>query len=163
MDEVRRTVDARPMGPAPSVAMFQRLVGILAAIVVVSACAGGATKSPPSTDGLREIKVELTDGLRIRPDVLNVAAGETVRFVVTNAGSVDHEFFIGDEIAQESHGEEMAANGGRVEDSANGVGVKPRTREALVFTFAGAGSLIAGCHLPGHFGAGMRAAIAIGF
>lgn len=162
MDEVRRTVDAGPMGPAPSAAMLQRLVGILAAIVIVSGCEGGTTESPPPTDGLREIKVELTDGLRIRPDVLNVAAGETVRFVVTNAGSVDHELFIGDEIAQEAHAEEMAANGGRLEDSANGVGVGPRTREALVFTFAEAGSLVAGCHLPGHFGAGMRATIAIG-
>lgn len=162
MEEVRRTVDSRPIRPAPSTVMFQRLVGILAVIVFASGCAGGATASPSPTDGLREITVELTDGLRIGPDVLNVAAGETVRFVVTNAGSVDHEFFIGDEVAQEAHAKEMEANGGKLADSANGVGVEPRTREALVFTFSGAGSLIAGCHLPGHFGAGMRATITIG-
>lgn len=142
--------------------MLLRSIGLLAVLALAVGCAGGASASPPPTDGLREIQVELTDGLRIRPDVLNVVAGETVRFVVTNAGSVNHEFFIGDEIAQDAHAKEMSANGGRLVDSANGVGVEPRQREALVFTFAEAGSLIAACHLPGHYGAGMRATIAIG-
>lgn len=143
--------------------MFLRSTGLLAVLALVVGCASGASAPPsPPTDGLREIQVELTDGLRIRPDVLNVSAGETVRFVVTNAGSADHEFFIGDEMAQEAHEKEMNTTGGRLVDSADGVGVEPRQREALVFTFVEAGSLIAGCHLPGHYGAGMRATIAIG-
>jgi len=97
----------------------------------------------------------------MKPDVLEVSAGETVRFVVTNAGSIDHEFFIGDEIAQEAHAVEMAGTGGRLQDGANGVGLKPRTRESLVFTFDQAGSVLVGCHLPGHYQAGMKATIAI--
>ncbi len=144
----------------------RRVPPALAAIVALAVTAAGcgsraATDSPPPTDGLREIQVELTDGLRIKPDLFEVTAGETVRFVVTNAGGIDHELYIGDEIAQQAHADEMRATGGRLQDSDRGVGLKPKTRNSLMFTFTEAGSLIAGCHLPGHFQAGMRATIAI--
>ncbi len=142
-------------------AMSKLVAVLLTALLVVACGTGAATDPPPPTDGLREIRVELTDGLRFRPEHYEVAAGETVRFVVSNAGVLDHEFFIGDEIAQADHEKEMSSTGGRLQDSANGVGVRPRERESLVFTFAEAGSLIVGCHVPGHFGAGMRATIAI--
>lgn len=151
--------------PAPSEPMRQRttltvLTGLLT--LLVAACGPSAsTTSPSPPDGLREIQVELTDGLRIVPELFQVQAGETVRFVVTNAGVVDHEFYIGDEIAQGAHEKAMASTGGRLVDSAEGVGIEPRTRESLVYTFAGAGSLIVGCHVPGHFGGGMKATIAI--
>lgn len=134
----------------------------LATMLVVACGAPAASDSPPPDDGLREITVEMNDSLRFAPDLLEVSAGETVRFVVINGSSLDHEFYIGDEIAQEAHAQEMSSTGGRLQDSASGVGIKPRQREALVFTFAGAGSLIVGCHIPGDYGAGMRATIAIG-
>ena len=148
--------------PSAVIGSRGRIVGLgLSAFLVVACGAPAPSDSPPPTDGLREVQVELTDGLRMKPDLLEVGAGETVRFVVTNAGTTDHEFFIGDEIAQEAHADDMAATGGRLQDSVNGVGLKPRTRESLAFTFVEAGSVIVGCHVPGHYQAGMKATIAI--
>ena len=144
--------------------MRSRAAVVLAvAASLIGACGTpAASDSPPPDDGLRQITVEMNDSLRFAPALLEVSAGETVRFVVINDGSLDHEFHIGDEIAQGAHAQEMSSTGGRLQHSASGLGIKPRQREALVFTFAGAGSLIVGCHIPGHYGGGMKATIAIG-
>lgn len=38
-----------------------------------------------------------------------MSVGETVRFVVTNAGSVEHEFFAGTQAEQAEHAQSMEA------------------------------------------------------
>ena len=70
--------------------------------VLVSACAsGGATATPAASDApATRIEVTLTHALKIEPAAISVPAGVPVTFVVTNTGTTDHEFFLGDEAAQ---------------------------------------------------------------
>lgn len=156
------------------------LLGFLAVVVV--ACAGTASpgpstapsEAPPSvapteahaspsvpTEAVR-IEVTLTDTFRIEPATLAVPLGRPVTFVVTNAGVLEHEFFIGDEAAQAEHEQEMIANGGLMHDHSNAIGVKPGATKELTMTFESAAALLAGCHIAGHYAAGMKAAIEVG-
>ena len=90
-----------------------------------------------------------------------VPAGEPVTFVVTNTGSIDHEFFLGDEAAQAEHEQEMQA-GGMAHDEPMGIGVEPGETKELTVTFPEAGTILAGCHVAGHYAGGMKANVEIG-
>jgi len=102
-----------------------------------------------------------TDQLRFAPDSLNVRAGETVAFVVSNPGIVGHDFVIGNEAAQQAHERQMAA--GAPDDMAGGssIDVPSGATATLVYTFAQPGTLIFGCHVSGHYAAGMRGTITV--
>lgn len=47
---------------------------------------------------------------------MTVPAGVPVTFVVTNTGSMDHEFYLGDEGAQAEHETKMQSMGGMGHD-----------------------------------------------
>ncbi|MGH2379648.1 MAG: hypothetical protein ACRDG7_00275, partial [Candidatus Limnocylindria bacterium] len=75
-----------------------------------------AACSAPSSGGTgvgepRTVKVNMSDELRYDLESISVAAGETVRFEVTNQGEAAHEFLIGDEAAQAEFAAEMAGDG----------------------------------------------------
>ncbi len=143
-------------------------------LFLVAACSGaGSTiaptaspSSPPpaasASSRPEAITVKLTDSLRMEPSQLTVKAGEAIRFVVTNAGAIDHEFYLGDEVAQGAHEQEMMSMGGTMlHDEADGIVLKPGETKELVHTFSAAGQFLAGCHVTGHYGAGMKAMITV--
>lgn len=137
----------------------------LAAIValVVGACSSGSDASAaPAADAVR-IDVTLSDALRIEPATLTVPAGVPVTFVVKNTGSMLHEFVLGDEAVQAEHEEEMAAHGGMTMeiDEPNAIGVDAGTTKELTYTFEAPGTVYAGCHVVGHYMAGMKATITV--
>jgi uncharacterized cupredoxin-like copper-binding protein len=147
-----------------------RLALIPAAILLVAACSpGGATpgapsaamSSAPSASAATRIEVTLTDALKIEPASMTVPAGAPVTFVVTNSGATDHEFYLGDEAAQAKHEEEMAEMGGMGHDEPEGIAVKPGETKELTYIFAEPGETIAGCHVAGHYGGGMKANITV--
>lgn len=102
----------------------------------------------------RIVWIDMSDKLRFDPDTVAVRPGETVRFVLTNSGTVTHEFQVGP-------GDKVAA------DLVDGVIVQESdsmdagSTHALVYTFA-AGAPTAdapyafACHEPGHYQAGMK-------
>jgi len=149
-----------------------RIAAIAAIGVVLAACSGGststtapsaATASPVaggSSATAVEITVKLTDALKMEPASISVKAGVPVRFVVTNSGGTDHEFFLGDEAAQMGHGQEMSAMPG-MNDGHAGIGLKAGETKTLEYTFAKAGPYLAGCHINGHYAAGMMATITV--
>ena len=106
--------------------------------------------------------MQLTDALEMMPSELAVPAGEPVTFVVTNAGTIDHEFYLGDEAAQAAHEQEMQEMGGMGHDEEMGIGVKPGETKELTVTFPETGSILAGCHVAGHYAGGMKARVEIG-
>jgi len=141
-------------------------------ILVVAACSGaGSAASPsaptvptspaasPGAAALR-IEVKLTDALKMEPAEMTLKAGQAVTFVVTNSGATEHEFYVGDEAAQMAHEQEMS-NGGMAMTEPNGIVLKPGETKELSHTFATAGSSLAGCHEPGHYGGGMKAVITV--
>ena len=136
------------------------LVAAIALGLLLAACSTSPGSSPTAgVDGGRQIHVTMTDDQRIQPAQMQVNAGETIEFVVRNAGTTRHELFLGDEKAQEDHETEMGQMGSMGADEANGISVEPGQSKTLRYTFTVGGSLIAGCHETGHYAAGMKADI----
>ena len=141
--------------------------------LLVAACSsgGGAPTSPPvrassgpsvaASAAATRVEVTLTDALKIEPGAMTVPAGVPVTFVVTNSGATDHEFYLGDEAAQAAHEKEMAQTGGMAHDEPEGIAVKPGETKEHTYTFAEAGETLAGCHVAGHYGGGMKATITV--
>ena len=151
-----------------------RFALIPAAALLAAACTpGGAVTSQPP-DATRaataaataafspRVQVRLTDAMRMEPTAMSVPVGVPVTFVVTNDGVIDHEFFLGDEAAQAEHEAEMVAMGGMGHDESAGIAVKPGETKELTYTFREAVPTLAGCHVAGHYAAGMKAEISVG-
>lgn len=150
-----------------------RLVPLAAIAVIAAACSGGGATPAPATAApaasveataaATRIEVTLTDGLKIEPASMTVPAGVPVTFVVTNAGKIPHEFVLGDEADQAEHEAEMAEGGGMSMpvDEEMAIGVEPGKTKELTVTFDEPGSILAGCHVIGHYPAGMKATVTI--
>ncbi|OGO54185.1 MAG: hypothetical protein A2V84_11940 [Chloroflexi bacterium RBG_16_70_13] len=146
--------------------MRLRHLSLAAALVIVAACSGaGSTASPTvpaasASIGAQRIEVTLTDAFEMEPAVMSVKTGQPVTFVVTNTGAIQHEFYVGDEAAQDAHEQEMMS-GGMAMDEPDGIVLKPGETKELTHTFTTAGASIAGCHEAGHYAAGMKASITV--
>jgi uncharacterized cupredoxin-like copper-binding protein len=105
-------------------------------------------------DNPRVVWMNMDDSLKFMPDSVAVAKGETIRFVLTNSGTVVHEFAVGDAAKVDA-------------DDIDGVTVKEAdeldagSTHALDFTFDGSGPFGYACHEPGHFEAGMKGSIVL--
>jgi P-type Cu+ transporter len=119
-----------------------------------------ASMSSDTRPVTRTINVTTIDALRFTPDQISVRAGETVAFEITNSGVLPHEFFIGTPAEQQAHEAEMTT-GSAMMDEPNGVEVPAGGVARLVYTFDQPGTLEYGCHVPGHYAAGMRGTITI--
>ena len=104
----------------------------------------------------RTIKVAQLDTLRFAPSRIELKVGETVRFVVSNRGSIDHEFVIGDIAFQQQHEIEMrGGDGGMMANDPNAVKLAPGQSIDVFWKFTAPGMYLYGCHFPGHYAAGM--------
>tara|TARA_R100000687_G_scaffold18196_1_gene14707 strand:- start:472 stop:1011 length:540 start_codon:yes stop_codon:yes gene_type:complete len=74
---------------------------------------GGGGNNLTEADVDRTISLEAGD-MWFDPEELELAAGEVVKFEITNTGNLEHEFVIGSKEAQEEHRQMMLnmANGG---------------------------------------------------
>lgn len=127
----------------------------------------------------RTVEVTLGDNY-YEPENVTVQAGETVRFVLHNTGSLLHEFNIGTSAIHEQHRTMMAtmvehgmltATGINQEmmhmdhskmgmpamkhDDPNSALIEPGKTAELVWTFAKTADLHFACNMPGHTEAGM--------
>jgi uncharacterized cupredoxin-like copper-binding protein len=132
------------------------MLAFLAGAVVLTACSPA-----PSNPAVREVTVTMTDELRFEPESMTVAAGETVRFVVHNAGATDHEFLIGDEAAQARYAAEMADGHDDAHSRGAGIALGAGKTGEVTYTFDEPGELLIGCHEPGHYDGGMVARITV--
>lgn len=142
--------------------MRSRSLGItlflITASLALAAC--GAPASPPQT-----VEVTLTE-FGIQSTLTTFQAGQTYQFVVTNGGTVNHEFVIfpagalmeGHDMQSSEHDMTGALLHIPQDELAPGATV------TVEYTFALAhplGALEFACHLPGHYEAGMFTPIAI--
>lgn len=143
--------------------VFTAAVGLA---VLLAACSSSSTPGRSSSSGgetVRTIKINALDLLKFDPARVTVRAGERVRFVVTNPGSTKHEFIVGDEATQMAHEEEMGMGSGMQQGGMDlpALELAPgETKEATV-TFDQAGTMLYGCHVPGHYKGGMVGTINI--
>jgi uncharacterized cupredoxin-like copper-binding protein len=89
---------------------------------------------------------------------LDVAPGETVRFVVTNTDPIDHEFIVGDDAVQDAH--ELGTEAYHPPRPGE-ITIRAGETVETTYTF-GTRDLLFGCHLPGHYAYGMRGTISVG-
>ena len=103
----------------------------------------------------RTITVRMHDRMRFEPAELTVRQGDTVRFVVVNAGRIMHELVLGtdDELAR--HAALMRANPDMEHEAPYMAHVDPGKRGEFVWQFTTPGTFRYGCLVPGHFEAGM--------
>jgi len=140
---------------------MSRILAVLAALVLLAACGSGDDGSTPAASGdERVVEVEMRD-IAFAPTVVDVRAGEKVRFVFKNTGAVTHDAFVGDAAAQDAHEREMREGHSDHGGGSNAVTVKPGKTARLTYTFERPGQLLLGCHQPGHYTGGMKAAINI--
>jgi uncharacterized cupredoxin-like copper-binding protein len=134
----------------------------LAVMLLLGACAPSASSSAvPGSQEARIVAVSMSDDLRFDPREITVRRGETITFVLTNEGQSRHEFLIGDEAEQAAYVEEMASGDMHHAGDA-GVSVEPGQSQSFTYTFDDAqAELLAGCHEPGHYDAGMVATITV--
>jgi uncharacterized cupredoxin-like copper-binding protein len=165
------------------------LAALLAGLALLaSACslpqpAGPAAgqQAPPSTRATRPparkpgpawatgapVRVVMNDRFRYRPDAIMVRAGRRVTFAVTNAGKLPHEFTLGDRATQLDHERQMQLAdlaGGHGHHHGPAVGtltVPPGKTRHLTWTFDEPGLVLYGCHVLGHWAAGMRGTIVV--
>jgi uncharacterized cupredoxin-like copper-binding protein len=127
----------------------------LAAVAALTLAGGLAAAHAAVGPATRTVVVTMHHS-RFQPEVVRVAPGTTVRFLLRNTDPIDHEFILGDEQVQRRHeqGRQREHHG----EVAGEVSVAAGQEAATTYTFGrgGPASLQYACHLPGHYAYGMR-------
>jgi uncharacterized cupredoxin-like copper-binding protein len=149
-----------------------RLAALMLALALPALALGhgdahkGAGKSQPMVEtefgrtgdpkkATRTIRVDMSDKMRFTPEAIEVKQGDTVRFVVRNAGRTMHEMVIGTMKELQDHAEAMKKHPGMEHDEPFMAHVAPGRTEEIVWRFTKPGEFHYGCLIPGHFEAGM--------
>jgi len=137
-------------------------------LLILAGCGGNSSKPVTAQPGdasksTRTVEIKTTDDLKFDPPAVQVKKGEIVTFQVTNPSKIDHEFKVGDKAFQEQHAGEMGGMGAGMNppDDATGFAIKAGETKTIAFTFPASGTLLYGCHEPGHYPAGMKGEIKI--
>jgi uncharacterized cupredoxin-like copper-binding protein len=175
----------------PLIALLAGVALLAAACSLPAPAGGGRSPdrgdlAPPSTAAPRAarrkprptwatddpVEVVMNDRFRYRPAAIMVRAGRRVTFAVTNVGKLPHEFILGDRATQLDHERQMQAattGTGHVHDHAAHGGpaatgaltVPPGQTRRLTWTFDEPGTVLFGCHVLGHWAAGMKGTIVV--
>jgi len=105
---------------------------------------------------------ETQDGKMIyEPSKLEVKRGEQVRFIITNAGEIPHEFVIASVEDNLKHAEMMKKFPEMEHDDPNSKTIQPKKKAEIVWRFSKAGTFEFACLIPGHREAGMIGNVAV--
>lgn len=107
------------------------------------------------------VPVATLDQMRYEPAEFSFKRGQAVKFIVTNKGQVVHEFGIGTLEEQKAHAEMMKSMPDMKHDDPNVVTIDPGQTKELVWRFTNRGTFQIGCHVPGHYEAGMAARVRV--
>jgi uncharacterized cupredoxin-like copper-binding protein len=125
--------------------------------LLVGAAAATRGAAARTTDGEVQIRIHYS---KFEPADLAVEPGETRRFVIVYTDPIDHEFILGDAEVQRVHEEGTEAHHA---PRPGEVSVPAGETVVTTYTFPKiSGSLIFGCHLPGHYAFGMRGRVHMG-
>jgi uncharacterized cupredoxin-like copper-binding protein len=109
----------------------------------------------------RAIQVVMSDDMKFTPANIDVRRGETIEFVVRNAGSIKHEMVIGTMAELKQHAALMRRFPGMEHSDPNMITLAPGKSGVLVWQFTQAGRFDFACLQPGHFEAGMVGAVSV--
>jgi uncharacterized cupredoxin-like copper-binding protein len=151
-------------------------------VIAVLAGCGQHTTADTGASG-RVVDMDMADNA-FSTKQLQVAKGETVTLRFHNKGAAVHEAVIGNDAVQASHHQQMTtgtangmpggtpmttASGGMEHGSMNSGGttdddavtVQPGEMKEMKHTFTESGTVLIGCHQPGHWEAGMKASVTV--
>ena len=141
-----------------------KVLGLMTVVLVVAGGCGGGSGHGEShgsaAEATRTVDVMMKD-IAYAPTSLAVKAGETVKFVFHNEGSIRHDAFLGDEAAQAEHEKEMRGEGGMGHHGDEAIKVGPGKTGSLTHTFKPGEALVIGCHEVGHYAAGMKLPVTV--
>lgn len=133
---------------------------LIAAIVVTLVSGAGlvaASAAGPASEGPLEIKLTIRHS-RFVPGDITVPVGTRVRFVVENTDPINHELIVGDQAVQDKHETGTdAVHGGVPGETSIPAGASAST----TYVFDTPGTVLMGCHLPGHWSYGMQGTISV--
>ncbi|MGO4326609.1 plastocyanin/azurin family copper-binding protein [Cupriavidus sp. 2TAF22] len=109
----------------------------------------------------RTIVIDMSDDMRFTPSEIAVRAGETIRFLVRNAGRLRHEMVIGSDADLKAHYAAMLKMPEMEHADPNAVTLDAGKSGELVWHFTRGGRVPFACLQPGHFDAGMRGQIRV--
>jgi uncharacterized cupredoxin-like copper-binding protein len=129
---------------------------------------GGQAHGATHTDGRpgrpedvkRTVRIEASDNA-FNLKQIQVRAGETIRFVVTNAGQSTHEFAIADPKEHEEHRAMMRQMPGMMHDEPNVLTVEPGETKELLWRFGKDANVEFACNIRGHAEDGMTGAFRV--
>jgi len=111
---------------------------------------GGEAKSVTRT-----LTVTMLDTMRFSPDVLDVKVGETIKLLVKNKGSIQHELVIGTKPELDAHAALMVKFPDMQHDEPYMAHVASKKTNQLIWTFNRAGEFDFSCLINGHYQSGM--------
>jgi uncharacterized cupredoxin-like copper-binding protein len=113
----------------------------------------GDPKKPARTVSVKMI--EHGKKMLFEPAVVQARRGEQIRFVLSNAGTDDHEFVLATKAENRKHAEEMKKFPDMEHDDPNAKRLSPFNSGELVWKFTKRGEFEFACLIPGHLEAGM--------
>jgi uncharacterized cupredoxin-like copper-binding protein len=129
-----------------------RLVLAIVLVAVPAAC-----RSATADDGVGTLEITIHYS-HFDPATLEFPPGTTVRFVIHNTDPIDHEFILGDTRVQDVH--ELGTEAHHPPRPGE-MSIPAGTTRTTTYTFTKPGTLIFGCHLPGHYAFGMRGLVTV--
>jgi len=115
-----------------------------------------------ATQVTRTIALEMSDAMRYTPDKVTVRRGETIRFVVHNAGQLKHEFNLGTDADLKAHYALMKKFPDMEHDEPNLVSLEPGKTGEVIWQFTKPGKVGFACLHVGHYEAGMKGTVTVG-
>jgi uncharacterized cupredoxin-like copper-binding protein len=155
------------LSPVPRRASLALCQAFLAGVESFGAVAHGVSLAgEPGDPGrpAREVDIVMSDGaggMRFAPDRVEVRRGEQVRFVISNSGSLTHEFFLGTPGENREHSAMMARMPDMRHDDPNARTVVPGRSSSILWRFSDTGEYEFACLIPGHYQAGMHGVVIV--
>jgi len=121
-----------------------------------------AIGQPGSADKVtRTINIRMTDDMKFTPSSIAVKQGETIRFVVSNAGKTKHEMVLGTEQQLQDHYKAMMKYPEMEHADPNMITLEGGKSGEIIWQFTTSGKVKFACLQPGHFDAGMKGSISV--
>ena len=139
-------------------------LAVIATVAVIGLAGCGSTGGLAGPGEATRMEVEI-DGYHFVPDHFKVATGESVRFIISNPDDIGHELFIGtaaEQAARRGRGVAEPSGAAGISHFGYGIYLSAHSDGELDYAFSGDEDLLIGCHLPGHWEAGMVATIDVG-
>jgi uncharacterized cupredoxin-like copper-binding protein len=135
---------------------------LLILVLLIAACGDGGETT--GSDGSR-VAIEATE-FAFAPDLVVASAGETIEFIVTNGGTLEHEFRVTNQADIDAHiagGHQEHMGDGTSEETGEDMGdtpmlvLQPGETRTLTVTIPDDPTAITRfvCLIPGHYEAGM--------